>query len=223
MKKMVSIIIPTYNESKNVLPLLKNLLNLKGEFEMIFVDAGEDDTFEKIPEQKNITKIKSEKGRAKQMNAGAKIAKGKYFWFLHADSKVNPYSITAIKKSNAEVGCFKLKFDDNSFLLKIISTFTNIRGKIMNLAFGDRGVFVKKDLFFSLGGFTEIPLMEDYDFSYKIHRANKVFKVLNLQIITSARRFKKNGTIKTILLMKKLQHDFRLNKNIWKIYYEYEK
>lgn len=220
---MVSIIIPTYNESENIFPLLKNLQNLKDEFEIIFVDASEDNTFEKIPNGKNITKIKSDKGRAKQMNAGAEVAKGKYFWFLHADSKVNPYSITAIKKSNAEVGCFKLKFDNNSFSLKFISTLTNIRGKIMNIAFGDRGVFIKRDLFFSLGGFTEMPIMEDYDFSYKVSSANKRFKVLDLQIITSARRFKKNGIIKTILLMKKLQYDFRHNKNIWNIYYEYEK
>lgn len=220
---MVSIIIPTYNEEKIITALQENLAKLKGEYEIIFADSGDDKTFELIKTNYKIKKIKSEKGRAKQMNAGAKLAVGDYLWFLHADSEVNPESILAIENSNAEVGCFKLRFVEKDFRLKVISILTNIRGRICNLAFGDRGVFIKRELFFEMQCFTEIPLMEDYDFSIRLNKKNKKIKVLNLFITTSGRRFKKNGVIKTILLMQKLQHDFVHGKSIDKIAERYEK
>lgn len=216
---MVTIIIPTYNEEKNIIKLQKQLDNLNGNFEVIFSDGfSNDNTYSLI----YYPKIQETKFRANQMNAAVKYANGDYIWFLHCDSKIDKNSIKIIENSHSNIGCFSLDFDSKNILLKIIAFFSNLRVKHRNIAFGDQGIFIKKSIFYSIGKYEEIPIMEDYSLSMKIKNYGLKIKILNTKIITSPRRFKKNGIIKTCILMQKLQHMFRRKHNINEIYEKYK-
>lgn len=216
---MVTIIIPTYNEVSKIINIQKQLIKLKGEFEVIFVDGfSEDGTFEQI----KYRKLQTKKSRSNQMNTASYLANGDYIWFLHADSILQSDSISAIENSNSEIGCFSLKFSDKNPLLKLIAFFSNLRVDFRNIAFGDQGIFIKKTLFFNIGKYSKIPLMEDYDLSLRLKKYGYKFKRLKTNITTSPRRFKKNGIIKTIILMQVLQYKFRKGDNIYEICKRYK-
>lgn len=204
----VSIIVPIYNEAKQMIDrLISNISLQKGEFELIFVDAS------KIPFKSNKYKvISSQKGRGIQLNLGAKEAKFENLLFLHADSTFkNNNAILDVFKAlkTHKIGCFKLEFKPNSIPLSLIAIGSNLRIRFRNIAFGDQGIFIKKELFNKLGGFSNIPIMEDYEFSMRVKNAQEKYYVLNNKIITSSRKFNKEGIIKTLIKMQILQAKFR--------------
>lgn len=213
----LSIIVPIFNE-QNINAFLEQFSKFKGVYEVILVSPTK-------LECQNAKVIYAKKGRAIQQNAGAKVAKYENLWFLHFDSKfeknANLIIENALKKS--QIGCFSLKFDEDKLLLKIIAKMSNFRVKIRNIAFGDQGIFMKKELFLKLGGFSEIDLMEDFDLSLRVKKMGiKIIKLDDI-LITSARKFTKNGILKTIFLMQKLQLKFLLGANPSKLvskYYE---
>lgn len=215
---MTTIIVPTYNEEKNVVSFQKQLDNLKGDFEVIFSDAfSQDNTYNNI----YYPKIQETKYRANQMNAAVKYAKGDYLWFVHCDSKIDENSILEIEKSNADVGCFSLFFDSFDWKMKMVALNSNLRVKFRNIAFGDQAIFIKKELFESIGGYKSIPIMEDYQLSIDVKKLGKKIYLSNLPIITSARRFEKNGVFKTIVNMQILQYKYRHQYDIAEIYKSY--
>ncbi|QKF64751.1 TIGR04283 family arsenosugar biosynthesis glycosyltransferase [Campylobacter corcagiensis] len=193
----VSIIIPLYNEG-NLEPLLANLNALNGKFEVIFV-SGDNTHYN----TQNFTHLSYEKGRAKQLNFGAKRAKFENLWFLHADSKFSKNAILEIENflTKNSLGAFRLKFDSDKFLLKVCAFFSNLRVKFGGIAFGDQGMFLSKELFFKLGGFKDIKIMEDYEFSLNAKKNGLKFNLCNEYITTSSRRFLKYGTLKMMIKM----------------------
>lgn len=216
---LVTIIIPTFNEEKNIKSIENQLNHLKGNFEVIFTDGfSSDKTFETI----SYPKIQVAKGRASQMNEAVKIAKGDYLWFLHVDSKIDIRSVEAIEKSDYDVGCFYLAFYPSSPLLFIASTSSSHRVRCRKIAFGDQGIFIKKKLFDEVGGYKDIPIMEDYQLSMDLKKIGKPVELLPYYIYTSSRRFK-NGIIKTLWKMQKLQYKHRKGLDIHDIKREYEK
>ncbi|KRQ85798.1 N-glycosyltransferase [Caloramator mitchellensis] len=204
---MVSIIIPVLNEEKNIERLCNNLKILEGSKEIVFVDGGSTDSTVKIASRYGKVLI-SPKGRAIQMNIGAINTLGDILWFVHADSLLNPNSLSEIDKtikSGYIGGAFKMFFYDyTSPFLKYIEKTSNLRAKILKLYFGDQGIFIRKDIFLESGGFPNIPIMEDLQFSLNIKKYGK-FKLVNCNIGTSSRRFINRGVIKTFLLMQKLK------------------
>ena len=216
---MISIIIPTYNEEKNIKKLLEYLDDLTEDFEVIFSDGGSSDNTLNLIDK--YTKIQETKYRANQMNAAVKYAKGDYLWFIHADSKIDRLSLKYIENSEADAGCFRLKFDSDNSIMKIVAFFSNLRVVFRNIAFGDQGIFIKKDLFLKLGGFESIPLMEDYQLSIKLKKKKIKIKLIDDYIITSDRKFRNEGILKTIIKMQILQYKFRKQEDIFKIYREY--
>lgn len=221
---MISIIIPTFNEEKNIERIQENLNNLKGDFEVIFSDGfSSDNTFSLIKESEKVKKIRESRFRSKQMNSAVKYAKGDILWFIHADSVLDKESIFDIEKSKKEYGCFRLEFDSKKILMKIVAKNSNRRVRYRNIAFGDQGIFIKKDLFLKIGMYKDIPIMEDYDLSIRLKaKKYKIFQ-LTTPIITSSRRFNENGIIKTIIKMQILQYRFRKHGDVQKIYTDYEK
>ena len=214
----VTIIIPTYNEEKNIEKIQDSLARLEGDFDVIFSDGfSKDNTYNLI----SYPKIRRIKYRSRQMNEASKIAQSEYLFFVHADSIIDTKSIKAIEKCGADIGVFKLKFDSDKLMMKIVSFFSNLRVKTRNIAFGDQGIFIKKSLFDKIGGYDDIPIMEDYKLSMDIKKLGIKFKVLKLPIITSARKFQKEGSLKTIIKMQKLQKSFRQGDDIWDIYRRY--
>lgn len=204
---MVSIIIPVLNEERAIRELLIRLKKVKGSKEVIVVDGGSTDKTVEIASKYGKV-ISSQRGRANQMNTGAKAAKGSILWFVHCDSIVSTNSIKAINSvidQGYNGGGFQLYFYDlNTLFMKFVSKTSNWRAKYLGLYFGDQGLFVKRDVFFALGGYPSIEIMEDWAFSRKFKKYGNI-KMASEKIGTSARRFKTGGQLSTLLLMHKMK------------------
>ena len=200
-KFTLSIIIPILNEEETIGKLLGHLIENSSKeniSEIIVVDGGSiDDSVSIVKQFEQVTFLKSEKGRAKQMNTGAKNAKGNIFYFLHADScppkHFDQLIIDEVKIGNL-AGCFKMKFDSNHWWLKLASWLTQYRWRACRG--GDQSQFITKNLFKSIGGFDErFTVYEDNDLINKLYELNQ-FVVIQHWITTSARRYETNGVWK---------------------------
>ena len=209
-KFTISIVIPILNEEETIGKLLQQLIENSSPqniSEIIVVDGGSTDNSEGLVRQfKRVQFLKSDKGRAIQMNLGAKHAKGRILYFLHADSfppkHFDQHIGNEVKKGHL-AGCFKMKFDSNHWWLKLASWLTQFRWRACRG--GDQSQFITKDLFKSIGGYDErFVVYEDHDLINKLY-ALKQFVVIQDWISTSARRYKTNG-------IWKLQYHF------WMIY-----
>jgi rSAM/selenodomain-associated transferase 2 len=204
---LVSIIVPVYNEEKNIEGIIRTLESLEGEKEIIVVDGESlDNTFEQASKLSNTIRVK--KGRANQMNQGAAAAQGDILWFVHADSKLQKDSIRHIEDAVSEGnvgGGFSIYFYDyNTKFMRYISSTSNRRSILTGLFYGDQGIFVKRKTFFEVGGFPDMELMEDFKFSGIIRKAGKM-KLLEKSIGTSARRYKNGGQLRTHLMMHRIR------------------
>lgn len=204
---MVSIIIPVLNEEKTIENLLKTIERLKGSKEIIIVDGGSIDNTLFIAEKYGKV-LKSKKGRANQMNAGAKAAKGDILWFVHSDSIVNKNSIHVIEKTiklGYIGGGFNLYFYDlSSRFMDYIRKTSNLRAEKLKVFYGDQGIFIKKEVFQRIEGYSNLEIMEDLELSIRLKKIGNM-KLVPYNIGTSARRFKKHGELKTHILMHKLR------------------
>lgn len=196
----ISIIIPTLNEHICIAPLLTYLnenSSAKNIREILVVDGGSmDDTIE-IASDFGAIVLQSEKGRAKQMNFGARKAKGKILYFLHADTLPPKDFDTLILESVSkrhEAGCFRMKFDTSNGFLSFFSWFSRINHKICRG--GDQSLYVTKRLFRKTKGFNEAYMVyEDTEFIGRLYQKSD-FKVLRQRVVTSARKYKQKGTVK---------------------------
>lgn len=215
----ISIIIPTLNEEADLETLLLQLKQFSSEvpLELIVVDGKSTDCTQEIACRYCDQVIVVNPGRGSQLNSGASIATGEIFWFLHADMEVDKECIlTLLKKvsEGAKGGCFRIEFIDARPALRIIAWGSNLRAKWLKSFYGDQGIFVKREVYQRLGGFREIPIMEDLDFSRRLRRTVSVTQV-EASLKTSPRRFKK-GILRTIFLMQALKLAFflRVNPNL---------
>jgi len=200
---MISIVIPVYNEEARVGRTMDMVEAMEGAKEVIFVDGGSSDrTVEAI--ERRLPVIRGGGGRACQMNQGARVARGDILLFLHCDSELSPDAMTKLEHafSDKRVGAssFSLAFDKRSAMMSIIAYLSNKRVDIFGIVFGDQGIGVRKDLFEEMGGFKEMPIMEDLELGTRLRRRT-VVKRLRSRIVTSARRFEKGGTLRTMMMM----------------------
>jgi rSAM/selenodomain-associated transferase 2 len=204
---MISIIVPVLNEEKTIEAALRKLNELDGHKEIIVVDGGSSDRTREIAESFAAV-YESSPGRARQMNQGAKLAKGDILWFVHSDSIVERTSLRDIEAAIGEGnigGGFQLHFYDlDSLFMKFVSSSSNLRAKHLGLFYGDQGIFVKADMFNKLKGYPEIPIMEDWEFSLTLKKHGSM-KLVRSRIGTSARRFKAGGEFRTLMHMHKIK------------------
>ena len=188
----ITMILPVYNESKTIAAMLKQLDTLPGDWEILFADGGsQDDTIQIIGNRYRC--LNSPKGRANQMNHGAANASSDVLWFVHCDSclPVDAHSqISKAIETGAQWGCFHIGFDYNGPFMGINTHLSNRRAR-NGIAFGDQGIWVKRDVFEAMGGFPDLPIMEDYEFSLRMQRAQLPICQLPGTIITSGRRYEK--------------------------------
>lgn len=199
----VSVIIPTLNEEATIGETLRRARQ-DGVGEIIVADGGSTDQTRAVAQEFADTVLSAPRGRAAQMNAGAKRARGDMLLFLHADTLVPAgfaEAVTAACQTPAIVGGrFDVDLTPSTPLLRLTAALINWRSRISRIATGDQAIFIRRDVFERLGGYATIPLMEDVDLSRRLKRAGRV-ACLRQRVTTSARRWQANGVIRTILLM----------------------
>ena len=195
---MISVIIPVLNEAKILDKTLSQLQSELEGHELIVVDGGSTDDSIRIAEKYGRV-ISSERGRAVQLNAGANAARGDILIFLHADIWLEKGAFKAVESaliSGYIGGGFLQKIDGKSFLYRIIEFTANSRGKFLKVFYGDSGIFVRRTDFHRIGGFPDVPIMEEMDFSKELRKAGKTTMV-KPYIHISARRWERNGIVRT--------------------------
>ena len=193
----ISIIIPVLNEADYIKKVLATISKHTGTMhvkELLVVDGGSTDETLANALELGATVIRSKKGRAVQMNAGASRATGDVLYFLHVDSLPPKNFDTAILRAldkGYEVGCFQMRFNSTSRFLKFFGWCTKINHQLCRG--GDQSLFITKNLFAQLKGFNENYIIyEDNEFIQRIYRL-KPFKILPQTVTTSARRYEERG------------------------------
>ena len=201
----ISIIIPVLNEAGIIAHTLSALQPWRAAgHELIVVDGGSDDATIALSELAVDRIIRSSRGRSRQMNAGARLAGGEVLLFLHADAFLpegaDQLIIDGLNRQGKSWGHFDVRLSGRHFLLRITECLMNWRSRLTGIATGDQGIFVQSRLFEAVGGVPEIELMEDIALSKTLKRQGKPL-CLRHRILTSSRRWEKEGILRTILLM----------------------
>jgi len=209
----ISVIIPTLNEERTIIATLAHTADL-GFDELIVVDGGSFDQTPVLVESYRLSTqssalsplrlVTAPPGRALQMNEGAKTSGGEILLFLHADTQLPADAKSLIDTTLADQrmvgGRFDVRFDRPLMWGTIISTMMNWRSRLSGLATGDQALFVRRPIFEQMGGFADIPLMEDIEFSRRLKRAGAT-AALTATVTTSFRRWEQHGPLRTMFLM----------------------
>lgn len=205
---LLSVIIPARDEVE-VLPwLLEDLAPLRAAgVELILVDGGSRDGTSQRAASAVDRILASAPGRALQMNAGALAASGRYLWFLHADTRVPPLArrrLLEVLNEQPAWGRFDVRLSGAGPSLRLIGWMINLRSRLSGVASGDQGIFVSRALFEEQGGYAELPLMEDLELSRRLRRLARP-RCLWPPLVTSSRRWERDGVWRTVLLMWRLR------------------
>jgi rSAM/selenodomain-associated transferase 2 len=200
-----SIIVPVLNEADQINPLIEHIHNqgFGPLYEVIVVDGDPQGGTVRIIQDKDVIAITTEKGRGRQMNAGAAVARGEILIFLHADTKLPDGALEKINRAledqNYVGGAFDLRIDSDRLFLKYIATRASLRSRWNRIPYGDQAIFIRKKYFDQIGGYKEIPLMEDVDLMRRIKKDGKQIVIFPDKVRTSARRWESEGALYTTL------------------------
>ena len=221
---VVSIIVPTFNEESHLFKLLSEICGWL-DLELNVVDGGSLDNTLEVAKKYTRLVFSSPLGRACQMNLGARHASGDILFFLHADTKLDNGAIHEIQhrmvSGDIVGGAFDLHIDHAGIAENFIARISSLRSRLLRLPYGDQGVFVKRSVFESIGGYPEIPIMEDVAFARKLRRQGKLV-FLKTGLVTSGRRWAENGVVKTTLVNWMITFLFfiRVNPQLLRSYYD---
>ncbi|MBE9180739.1 TIGR04283 family arsenosugar biosynthesis glycosyltransferase [Oculatella sp. LEGE 06141] len=198
----LSVIIPVLNEAKNIEVVLRPLQQTLG-IEVIVVDGGsQDQTVDRV-KALGVRLVDSLPGRARQMNAGAQVATGTVLLFLHADTRLPDqfasYVHQTLAKPGVIVGAFTLKIEGDQPGLRWVEQGVKWRSHLCQLPYGDQAIFLKAKTFHQLGGFAEMPIMEDFELVRRLRRRGRV-AIAPAPVITSGRRWQRLGVWQTTVM-----------------------
>lgn len=225
MTPTVSIVVPVLNEA----PLIEGALSrLRRDFpgcELVVADGGSDDgTAELAASQATV--VRAPCGRAVQMNAGARRCGGEVLWFVHADTVVSPDALAQVRARMTDPrsvgGGLTLRFDRRSPALDWLAWTSRLRARYLHQVYGDQAMFIRRCVFETIGGFPELPIMEDYEMSRLLRRRGRLV-VLPATATASARRFTSRGTWRMIALMQYLKVLYELGVDPVEIRRRYQK
>jgi len=208
----LTVVVPALDE-ETVLEATLERVRSGGVHELIVVDGGSQDRTSEVATRLADRVLRTACGRARQMNAGAAVATGDVFLFLHADTLL-PHgfeSAIAGAMANGAVvgGRFDVRLAGAGWLLEAVAAAINLRSRLTRIATGDQAIFVRRAVFEALGGFPPIALLEDVAFTTVLRRAGRI-ACLRRQVSTSARRWQQGGAVRTILLMWSLRLAYKL-------------
>ncbi len=221
---LISIVIPTLNEADIIVNLINDLQQMMENVEIIVVDGGStDSTVERIKDTINL--IQAPRGRALQMNAGAAAASGSILWFLHADC-IPPHNAEqlirdTLKDDSIVGGGFRWGLLGEKWYYGLVTICAHIKNQIRRNLFGDMGVFVRAKVFNKLGGFANIPFLEDVEFNNRLKKQGKTVIVKEI-IYSSDRRLLIKGPIRTFIRNHVIKTAYKLGCSpniLQKIYY----
>jgi rSAM/selenodomain-associated transferase 2 len=194
---LISVIIPTLNEAGNILQTIESVRQQDRGAEIIVADGGSVDGTPEIV-RPDARVIHSPRGRAVQMNAGARCAAGDVLLFLHGDSRLAPGAVAKMRQTldNPRIagGSFTLVFDVDNFWLRFYAFCSTI--DCLCFRYGDQGIFVRRIIFEQMHGYAEIPLMEDIDLMRRLPRYGRRVLIRDYPVTTSARRFVEHGIVR---------------------------
>lgn len=200
-----SVIIPALNEADQITTCVQAVHQLDPNLEVIVADGGSYDNTRALARAAGARVVAAPRGRGPQLNAGAAIATGDIFVFLHADTRLPTNAFPLLRQMFAspqvQVAKFRLAFDDADWLLSLAARLMWFDSLLTS--YGDQCMVMRRELFFQLGGFPDWPLFEDVELFRRARALTRVY-VVPAQVITSARRFRANGTLRQLL------HDFWL-------------
>jgi rSAM/selenodomain-associated transferase 2 len=204
----LSIIVPMLNEAPSIARTLEAIRIAAPAAEIIVVDGGSTDASVEVARPRCDVVVSASRGRALQMNTGAARASGDALVFVHADTIVATTFARDIEDAlaNPEVvgGRFDVRLDDNHPMCVLIGALISLRSRISRTGTGDQAIFVRRRIFDTLGGFADMPICEDLDFARRLKRAGRV-ACLRSKVITSARRWRNGGIMRTVLKMWKIR------------------
>ena len=217
MAESISIIIPALNEAEAIGRTLDSVEDSVRDSagdsaaEWIVVDGDSEDRTAEIARARGATVVTAPRGRASQMNAGAKIARGETLLFLHADTRLPQGFAEEVRRvlgvPGVAAGAFSLRIDGAAkgmprgmqCWMQFVERAANWRSRILQLPYGDQGFFLKAEVFRSLGGFPELPLMEDLEMARRVRGHGRI-AISPLGVVTSARRWERVGVVRATLL-----------------------
>jgi len=199
----VSVIVPVLDEEKTIATTLDALIAL-APHEIIVVDGGSTDRTAEICQQFGVKVMVSARGRARQMNSGAKAESGDILLFLHADTTLPNSAFDDIRLALGDSryvgGRFDVELAGQHWMLKVIGAMINYRSRLSKVSTGDQAIFVRRFVFEQIGGYPDIPLMEDLAFCRMLRHTGEI-ACLKSRVMTSARRWEIDGVWRTILRM----------------------
>jgi len=211
---VITVVIPTLNEREAVVSTLSTLQGIREfDHEVLLVDGGSTDGTRDLAWPWVDRVLPSAKGRALQLNAGAREARGDTLLFLHADTQVPPETMESFlhefPRSPEVWGWFDVGLSGRHWMLRAVERLMNVRSRLTGITTGDHAIFVRRETFEKVGGYPEIPLMEDVAISRLLKREGRPFRPRG-RIVTSSRRWERNGILRTILLMWRLRSAYAL-------------
>jgi len=199
----ISIVMPVLNEAQSIAATVEALPRSQPH-ELVIVDGGSSDRTVEICKQLGATVLVGSRGRARQMNLGARRAGGDVLLFLHADTRLPDSAYDDIREALKDPQCvgghFDVQLDGAHWMLGMIGTMISLRSRLSRVATGDQAIFVRREIFAEIGGYPDIPLMEDVAFSRALKRKGGV-ACLRSYVTTSARRWERDGIWRTIVKM----------------------
>lgn len=220
----ISIIIPVLDEATGISACLDSLLacadgdrpKIATTPEIIVVDGGSTDDTPKIVANYPVKFLRAPTGRGQQMNGGAAIATGEVLLFLHSDTVLPPNFASLIETTLTNAGniagAFQLHIDDPQPSLRWIEKAVQWRSQYLSLPYGDQAIFVRTEVFRELGGYAELPIMEDYEFVHRLKQRGAI-ALVDAAVKTSARRWQKLGVWRTTLTNQMMILGFKLGIN----------
>ena len=201
---LISIVVPMLNEREHLEETLRALrAECDARCEIIVVDGGSNDGTPELAEPLADQVFQGPRGRGYQLAAGAAVAQGDVLWFLHADTRVAPGALRALREAleqGAEWGRFDVRLSGRARLLRLVEAMMNWRSRITGIATGDQGIFVRSRVLERVGGVPEQPLMEDIELSARLRRLGRPVCLPQL-LTTSSRRWEERGIVRTVVLM----------------------
>ncbi|OOZ41487.1 hypothetical protein BOW53_03695 [Solemya pervernicosa gill symbiont] len=204
---MISVVIPVLNDAIALHSLLLQLNDQRDEMvELIVVDGGSSDESVALAHELADRVVVTRSGRALQMNAGADVARGDILWFIHADTVLPATALVLLhqainQQSSPEVwGRFDVSIEPKTALIGVVEKMMNLRSQQTGVATGDQAIFVTTRLFWRVGGYPSIALMEDVALSKRLRQVARPI-ALHERVVTSGRRWLQRGVVRTILLM----------------------